>query len=170
MITTGGTDNKNIIYKIYKILKDIENIYILIVIGPGFKKTNPVQKISDNRVMLIKNKKNLYPYFQKADLTITSGGISMFESLASKKITLVTELYKNQENSIKELNKLNLIKIIGKNTKIYKKKILTFLKKYQKLKKIKKPKNNLKINLIDGKGAFRIEKIIKKIINSKVHS
>ena len=99
----------------------------------------------------------------------SAGGISMFESVCSKNFTLVTELYENQKYSIKKLKELNMISIIGKNTLIYKKKLIQNVKNVIKLKnnnKIKYPKN---FNLIDGKSILRIENIIFKIINKRLN-
>ena len=93
----------------------------------------------------------------------------MFESVCSKNFTLVTELYENQKYSIKKLKELNMISIIGKNTLIYKKKLIQNVKNVIKLKnnnKIKYPKN---FNLIDGKSILRIENIIFKIINKRLN-
>jgi spore coat polysaccharide biosynthesis predicted glycosyltransferase SpsG len=135
------------------------------VIGAGFKSTNPILKIKRKNILLVKNKTSLYPYFQKADLTITAGGISMFESLASRNITLAMQLYKNQNFAIKKLHRLNLIKIIGINSIINKRKLLSLIKKYQKNKKLE---NQKYLKDLDGKAAYRIEKIIKKIISSKL--
>ena len=169
LITTGGTDNKNIIYKIYNYLKKIPNLFFYIIIGPGFKKNNPILNIKDKNVFFVKNKTDLKPYYQKVDLSITGGGISMFESIQNKKLTLVTELFKNQKYSIKKLNKLNMISIIGKNRTIYEKKLVKIVKNIIKSKKknnIKYPKN---FKLIDGKSILRIEKIIFKVISRSIN-
>lgn len=169
LITSGGSDNKNIIYKIYKIIKDLRGISIRIVIGPGFRLSNPVFNLSNRKIIFIKNKTNLYPYFQKTDLSITAGGISMFESLASKNITLVTQLYKNQIYSIKKLNKIKAIHLIGKGNKIFKKKLILIIKKYQIIKNNRKLNKKSDLRYVDGKSMYRIEKILFKIIKKKLH-
>ncbi len=166
LITTGGTDNKNIIYKIYKCIKHITDIKIYIIIGSGFKKNNPILKIKNKNLYLIKNKKNLKPFFEKTNVSITAGGISMFESVCSKNITLVTELYKNQKYSIGVLKKLNMIKLIGKNNQIHSNKIKKIITNLKEVKKIKYPNN---FNLIDGKSMYRIEKILFKAINKNIY-
>ena len=166
IITTGGTDNKNIIYKIYKFLKDITNIKIYIVIGPGFKKNNPILKEKAKNIFFIKNKKNLKPFFEKTDVSITAGGISMFESICAKNITLVTELYKNQKYSVRKLKELKMIELIGKNNSINSNKLKKIILNLKKMNKIKYPIN---FNLIDGKSMYRIEKILFKAINKNIY-
>lgn len=166
LITTGGTDNKNIIYKIYKCINHIADIKIYIIIGSGFKKDNPILKIRNKNLYLIKNKRNLKPYFEKTNVSITAGGISMFESICSRNITLVTELYKNQKDSIKVLKKLNMINLIGKDNQIHTGKLKKLIIDLKKVKKIKYPKN---FNLIDGKSMYRIEKILFKAIDKNIY-
>ena len=168
LITSGGTDNKNILYKIYKIVKNLKNISFFFIIGSGFKKTNPILKVKKKNFFLIKNKTNLYPYFQKANLSITAGGISMFESLASNNITFVMQLYKNQFSAIKKLQKLNLIKVIGNNSTVNKTRLLSLISNFHKIEENQKLKNIKYLKNLDGKAIYRIEKIVKKIINSKM--
>ena len=167
LITTGGSDNKKIIYKIYNIIKDLSDLSIRIVIGPGFKDSNPVFKLSNKKIIFIKNTTDLYPYYQKTDLSITAGGISMFESLASKNITLVTQLYKNQIYSIKELSRIKAIHLIGKGNNIFQKKLVLIIKKYQKIKNSKKLMKKNDTRYIDGQSMYRIEKILFEIIRNK---
>ena len=156
IITTGGTDNKNIIYKIYKFLKDITNIKIY----------NPILKEKAKNIFFIKNKKNLKPFFEKTDVSITAGGISMFESICAKNITLVTELYKNQKYSVRKLKELKMIELIGKNNSINSNKLKKIILNLKKMNKIKYPIN---FNLIDGKSMYRIEKILFKAINKNIY-
>ena len=125
-------------------------------------------RVKRKNFFLIKNKRNLYPYFQKANLSITAGGISMFESLASKNITFVMQLYKNQTFAIKNLQKLNLIKIIANNSTVNKTKLLSLISNCQKTQEDQKLENYKYLKNLDGKAIYRIEKIIKKIINSKM--
>tara|TARA_B100001057_G_scaffold501006_1_gene619651 strand:- start:2401 stop:3396 length:996 start_codon:yes stop_codon:yes gene_type:complete len=165
LVTTGGTDNKNIIYKIYKCIKNFKNIKFYFIIGPGFKKNNTIFKIRDRNIFLIKNKTNLNKFYNKTDITITSGGISMFESVSNNNITLVTELYNNQKYSIKKLLNLNLIHKIGKNDIIYKNKLIKLLEEFNRRKGINKL-NNFNQNIIDNKGLLRIKKILFKIIKN----
>ena len=166
LITTGGTDNKNIIYKIYKAVENITDIKIYIIIGPGFKKNNPILNVKKENVYLVSGKKSLKSYFENTNVSITAGGISMFESICAKNITLVTQLYKNQENSIKELKKLNMINLIGKNKHINSNEIVKIISNLKKIKRIKYPKN---FKLIDGKSMHRIEKILFKTINKNIY-
>lgn len=167
LVTTGGTDNKNILLKIYNCLKNLPNIYFYFVIGPGFKKENPINNLKKNNVFLIKNKVDLTKYYKNTDLSVTAGGISMFESILTKNITLVTELYQNQRYSIQYLKKLGIIFVIGKKNIIFKKKLFAIVLKYIKEKNNKSLNYPKKFNLIDGKSIFRIEKILHKVINGE---
>ena len=92
----------------------------------------------------------------------------MFESLASNNITFVMQLYKNQFFAIKKLQKLNLIKVIGNNSTVNKTRLLSLISNFHKIEENQKLKNIKYLKNLDGKAIYRIEKIVKKIINSKM--
>jgi spore coat polysaccharide biosynthesis predicted glycosyltransferase SpsG len=161
LLTLGGTDLSNNLYKILIILSKIPKIKIFVIIGSQIKKNNPIFKIKNKRIKFIFNKKNLYKYFCISSISITAGGISMFESVALKKPTLVFQTHEHQKYSIKYLLKNKAIIKIGEKEKIQKNKLYKIINLCIQ-NKIKLYPNSANI---DGMGYHRIIKIIKKIIN-----
>ena len=161
LVTLGGTDLNNNLYKIIIFLSKISNIKILLIIGSQTKKKNPIFGVNNKNIIVISNKKNIYKYFCESDITITAGGISMFESVSLKKPTLVFQTHSHQKFAIKYLLQNNAIIKIGENGNIQNKKLFKIINFYRKNKIL----TNLNSANIDGKGYYRIIKIIKKIIN-----
>ena len=161
MVTLGGTDLKNNLYKVLLILNKISNIKITLIIGTQIKKTNPVFSIKNKNVRFIYNKKNIYQNFCESNVNLTAGGISMFESVYLKKPTLVFQTHNHQKFAVKHLIQNNAIIKIGGNDKIQNKKLFELINFYKKNKTIP----NLSSANIDGRGYYRIIKIIKKIID-----
>lgn len=161
LVTLGGTDLKNNLYKVLLILNKISNIKITLIIGTQIKKTNPVFSIKNKNVRFIYNKKNIYQNFCESNVNLTAGGISMFESVSLKKPTLVFQTHNHQKFAVKHLIQNNAIIKIGGNDKIQNKKLFELINFYKKNKTIP----NLSSANIDGRGYYRIIKIIKKIID-----
>ena len=161
LLTLGGTDLGNNLYKILSILIKIPNIKILVIVGSQIKKNSQIFKIKNKKIKFVFNKKNLYKYYCNSTISITAGGISMFESVALNKPTLVFQTHEHQKYAIQYLLKKNSIIKIGSRGKVQKKKLYKIINLFIQ-NKIKLYPNNASI---DGMGYNRILKIIKTIIN-----
>ena len=162
LVCLGGTDLNNNLSRIVKILDNISNIKILLIIGSQIKNDNKIFNLPKKKnIIFIIGKKNIYKYFHKADIALTAGGITMFESISLNKPTLVYQTYNHQKYAINYFRERKLIQLIGKNHKIYHKDILNLINYYKKLRsyktKYKKNMNNSSYN--------KIMNIIEKIIN-----
>jgi len=138
LISSGGSDFKNILIKLYKIIINISFIKILIIVGPGVKTNNEIMKIrNNNKTKIITKKTNLLKYYQSADLVISAGGTMMFEAMALGKIVVAYINYPHQKKIINFFEKKKcLIKLLHKqNTR----KVSNFLKKI--IANLKKDKN-----------------------------
>jgi len=153
-------------FKTLKILLEFSEIKkISVVIGFGVKKKNKVFELKDKRIHFIKNLKNLNKLFLKSSITICTGGTVMFESIASGQKPIIIQSYDNQKYAINFFKKKKVIFYIGLiNDKNLGTKLLNFFFKNQKKKYNSRfiKKNS---SVIDGKGFFRVCKIIDKIIN-----
>ena len=158
LISSGGTDNKNILFKICKFIIKNFNLKILVILGSQIKKGNPILTFKHKNVFLINKPNSLYKYFNNCKISIVTGGITMFESLATKKPTLVYESFSHQKFSISYCIKKKFVDKIGENKKLFKKKLYKLIKVYLKTDKLKN-------NDIDGKGFGRLQLILKKYLN-----
>ena len=168
VISSGGTDKKNFLYKIYLLLKDFKELRLNMLIGMGVKKNNKIFKIKDKNIRLIRNNLNIKKYFDNAHGSIVSGGLIMFESVLTKTPTAVIKTYNHQKYAIKELEKFKTISYLGYISKINKTKLFNFI---QQLKLNNKKnvyiKKNIKNNLIDSFGLKRVVNLILKKLNEK---
>lgn len=159
LVSSGGTDSKNNLFKIVNCLNDIPKIKIFLIIGSQVKKNNKVLNIKKKNIEFIVNKESIYKYFSKSDICITAGGITMFESIALKKLTLVYQAYDHQKYAINYFKKKKIINLIGKYNKIYDKKIFNLINNY---------KTNNKLSFLNsdvsGESYFRVLKIINDIV------
>ena len=166
IISCGGADKKNFLYKITKILINYKFNKIFVIIGKGVKKNDKVLKLKDKKFKLVKNSENLKKYFDKAQLAIVSGGTVMFEAIASGIFTLVIKNYDHQKYAINFFKNKNNITYLGslksiENSQLFKKNIINFLSKKHILNK-----NFFKnTRLIDGNGLQRTKKNFMSIYN-----
>ena len=162
LVSSGGGDKKNLMFYICRALNNIKSIKTFVIIGKAVKKNNPVFKFKNNKnFQFIFNKKNIYNYFTKSNISLVSGGTVMFESICTGTKTLVCQTYDNQKFAINYFQKKGLIT-----------KITNFksIKSYDLIKEINliiksKNKDNLfrrQIKEIDGNGLKRTINIIKK--------
>ncbi len=163
LVCLGGTDLNNNLIKIVKILNKFSKLRILLIIGSQIKNNNRIfslNKKKNKNIIFLRGKKNIYKYFCKANICLTAGGISMFESVSLKKPTLVYQTYNHQKYAVNNLAKKRLIHLIAKKNKIYEKNILNILDYYSKTKK-----NVINNSIFDNKNYYRIMNILKKEIN-----
>jgi len=141
----GGYDHKKLMLKILKNLKKI-NLRFKILISEKYKQV--IKKENGMKVEFYKNKDH-YKNLIKSEITITSGGLAMFDSIFFNKFTICFPQYKHQAKNInilckkKVITKMNLDNLHKLND------IIFFYYKNKREKKI-------------------IQKKQKKIINSKL--
>lgn len=163
LITSGGSDKKEFLYKVCSQLRDVKNIKLTVIIGKGVKRNNPIFKFKRHRkIKLLSDTKDIYSNLKKSDIAIVSGGTVMFEAISSGKITFVCQTYENQKYAINYFRKKKIINYLGKVQNIRKKNLRT-LTSFNNIKRI----NTIflfkkQISQIDGKGLLKVQKIIKK--------
>ena len=150
------------IMKFLNYLSNFSNLEIFVPIGPGFTITQIKNLKKYSNVKLFFKVQNSINIMNKCDLNIVSGGLTMFESLASRRPTLVVQTYNNQKFAIKHFSKKGLIIYLKEITNPNFKIINNFLKNDEKLKMIK-AKNKIKIEKIFKKNDF--QNLIKQIVN-----
>lgn len=161
-LSSGGSDAKKIILKFIPILLNFKNIKINVLVGPGIKKENKIfyyKSKFPKRINLLSKKKNLIQIISKNDICLVSGGFIMLECLSIKMPTIVYKNYEHQKYAINYLKKRNAIYDLGIPSKINKNKIYDIFKKIENKNLRQKLEKNIS-SLIDGKGIFRVLKII----------
>ena len=168
LISSGGADNKNFLFKICNLLNLHKklNFNTRIVVGEGVKKDNPIHAYGkENKIKIYKNVKNMKKILDNTHVAIVSGGTVMFESICSGTTTFVCATYPHQNFAIKYFKKKKIINDIGSIN--YIKPII--LKKYfespLQIQKNYKKFFLKRIQEVDGRGLLRVRKIICEYIN-----
>ncbi|OFS19725.1 MULTISPECIES: UDP-2,4-diacetamido-2,4,6-trideoxy-beta-L-altropyranose hydrolase [Clostridium] len=162
MITIGGSDNNSITNKLCEYIKDLD-FKFHIIIGPSFK-DDSIKKL----VTLSKEKKSIKLYFnanmflvmKKCDIAISACGSTLYELMACGIPTLGIIVADNQQLIAVNLHNNKVIYNLGWYKNLNKEKI------YDKINDLNINKRNLMSNygrtFIDGKGVYRIAKVINE--------
>ena len=158
LVFMGATDSRNLSVKIYNALKDknITKLNFKFIIGCNNDSLKNIKKENElKNVRFQVFSKNFTKHLNKADIFISSGGSSIWESIFLNKKTLIfNHSWKQFENSF-NLEKKGIIKVFKK--KLKSQNIIDFL-----ITEIDSSNKDIfkYNNLIDSKG---IDRIVKKI-------
>ncbi len=147
----GGTDTKNITYKILLKLKKITNYPIYVVIGIKNKNKNKILSLSKNSIKFIDKYSNLSIILDKCDKAIVAAGSVLWELIQKKIQIWAVCTAKNQKYNLYNLKKCGLIKILDLK-KISQKYLLKIINNKCSVKYAK---------IVDGNGIKRILNKIK---------
>ena len=164
-ISLGGSDPDNLGLIVTKSLMSIENIKIILILGPFFKNKNKILKqfINHRNITIKISVKKIWKEFEKSDLTICNGGNTLFELAIQGVPCVAISASEHQIPYIQYFHSKNFCHNLGwwKNLSTEKiqnevTRVLLDDKKRQKMSLIG-PK------IIDGKGLERVVKIIKDV-------
>lgn len=168
LVTTGGTDFRNLMPKFIEKLKEIP-YSIKLIIGPLYdrEQINNIKKKINRSFELIHKPSSLKEHIINSQLVISTTGSTIYEILALKRIPIIYSIAENQLSAAHLLEKYN-IDYLGWYSEI----------KWDQIKhiitRILHNKQKVIQNLlplfqkIDGKGAIRVSKIILE--NFKIFS
>jgi UDP-2,4-diacetamido-2,4,6-trideoxy-beta-L-altropyranose hydrolase len=103
LITSGGTDQKNIIPAIIEIVRKVfKEVKINIIIGKNFKNVNEIQAKSDTLIQFHfdPNVNQIVNLMNEVDLAITSGGQTLYELSKFEVPMIVFKVAENQTANI----------------------------------------------------------------------
>ena len=106
LIVISGTDPKNVAIKIYKILKDL-NFNFKVILGENFKENGSFY-YNKNKHHFIKRSKNLNKEFSWCDLVICGEGHTKYESILANKPTIVINQFNKKNYLLKNFTNLNV--------------------------------------------------------------
>ena len=157
-IFMGTSDTKNLTLKILRILslKKFNYIKFYVLVGINNLQYEKIKKFSKNKknIKLYYNLNSISKLIKLSDITISSGGSSIWEFLYFGKPSLVINSNITQSDNSKYLYKKKAIKLFHKKNINYSN-LNFFLQKNLLKKNFKVP---LKISkIIDGLGAIRIK-------------
>lgn len=167
-ITTGGTDNYNIIMELIKQLSadEFQGITKYIVVGKFYKKYDELKILENDFLKVYQNISDIYNIMKKCDIAISAGGTTVAELCAMGIPTIAFSMADNQLEGTKAYDKDGIIIYTGDVRNDKEKVVLKIIENVRILReeyKLRK-KMSLKSNdIIDGYGAKRIAKLISEV-------
>ena len=116
LITTGGTDNYNVLDYLLEYFVDRGiNVDIFAIVGRFNKNKDQLYKkyATYNNIHMLININNMHEYMLDCDFCITAGGTTLYELCACGTPSLMYVLADNQLDAAKKFNDTNLIPCIG---------------------------------------------------------
>lgn len=164
LITSGGTDNNNVLSSLLCQLKEKEwfnTIECHVVIGEFYLfKSKLLQQWSDcPNVFLYENVSNMSTYMSMCDIAVTAGGSTVYELCACGVPAVMYTLADNQFGIAHEFDSIGLIHWCGdirKNKTSCIEHVIAQLEMMLWNEDVLKEKSNTLHSMIDGYGAVRI--------------
>ncbi len=159
LITTGGSDSRDVSPKILKELINT-NLEITVIVGPGYKKetVSELKLLKNTRTTLVNNPKSLKKFINKAEYVITATGSTIYEVLLQNTTPILFCLADNQKIAYEYFKEYGVY-TIGQYPDIKFKEIIHLLNLPVN------EKNKELFKMIDGKGALRVTQKIIDYIN-----
>ena len=167
IVTVGGFDESKIIVMILKTLKKFkEKIKSKIILGPATKSSHVIKKLEKelgSSVKILQQTTNMKKEISSARFGICSGGITTYEFATMNKAFAIISQVKHQTKTAKIWNELGIATDLGIASSTTPKKIEAFIEKNISNSNYMKRKQNM----VDGRGSFRVQKEILKLIKEK---
>lgn len=166
LITTGGTDNYNVLEYLLEYFTSFNNVELFAIIGRfNQNRENLCRKFENYKnVHLLMNVNNMQDYMLNCDICITAGGITLYELCACGTPSLMYVLADNQLNAAKKFNDTQLIPWLGDVREgfdnLYSN-LDSWISKYSD-KGYWETINRMMLAIVDAKGASRIAEIVCK--------
>jgi len=172
LLTFGGTDLLNLTPRILGNLDRIEEKFeTTVIIGPFFSNIEEIEKVSQKiskKINLVYNSSQISKWILKSDITISGGGTTLYELAATGTPAISFCLANNQKRNIKAMAERGVVIGIVQpdkiNGRLFCQKVKQLLGNYRLRKKM----STLGQELVDGNGAYRVNKIILKTLAEKI--
>lgn len=166
LVTTGNSDPYHITEKILKaVLREhrFRNYNYHVIIGGGFQPDiwKDEELRGNRKVFLYHMPSNIVEIMLKCDLAITAGGSTLYELAACGVPMIVFSYADNQMPQINALEKVEMLKSIGRYDAIDEKKIFEYVSFYVDHYEDRKRLAPQLQSMVDGEGAYRIVKEVE---------
>jgi UDP-2,4-diacetamido-2,4,6-trideoxy-beta-L-altropyranose hydrolase len=169
LILQGGADTHCLIPQVIKSLNLVNHEFsITVVVGPSFSCWNELEiakNDSQKPLKIIHNVKNMSSVMLKHDLAITAGGMTLLELSRCGIPSIVTCGEKLEEETALLMQKHGFGINLGFNKKINSKQLAESTSNMILNYKLRQKMNKVGPKLVDGRGAFRVAKLIRTELN-----
>ncbi|MDE1840480.1 MAG: hypothetical protein KGI09_01215 [Thaumarchaeota archaeon] len=167
LLSMGGSDKKNITFRIVSEFKKVTSDFkLLVILGKFYVGENKLRKLisNDDRFKIIKDPQNFPHLMFECSVGIIAFGITVYESVFARLPTFVISHSNENDISAKRMANCDWFKYLGKYNKIkYKDAVNEIISYFHNDQLLKMSSYN---SIIDDKGAERIANVILQIIHS----
>ena len=161
LVTMGGSDQKNITFKVLEAINqiNIEGLEIKVVIGSSNRHLNTLKETTRNSkhsVELLQNVLNMPDLMVWADLAVSGGGSTCWELAFAGVPIIIVELAENQKYVAKALDKNNIAINLGWYSEVTYKKIQNAIKMIIGSEAKRKMMGVCGRDLINGQGKYKV--------------
>ncbi|AKN33929.1 glycosyl transferase [Clostridium carboxidivorans P7] len=158
MITVGGADPYRITEKLVSYVRALQyNFHI--IIGPSFESADFTERFNGSNINFYYNA-DMSKIMQKCDVAISACGSTLYELSACGVPTIGIIIADNQEGIAKKLDRMGIIKNLGWYDKINQGMLVNSINALADNYETRRIISEKERNLVDGKGAERIAKIL----------
>jgi len=166
LVTLGGSDPDNVTLKVIDVLQHVkvEGLEVIVVVGgnnPHYKELQSAVRGLQIPIRLERNVANISELMAWADMAITGGGSTIWELAFMKLPSFVAIIAENQRLIVEDLAKKDCLLGSGWIKDFDIKFLKEEFKKFILNKNFRKRINHKIQILVDGKGLFRVLKLIK---------
>ncbi len=166
LVTQGGADTYGFIPKIIKALYGLEkDCQIEVVIGPAFKHHKELKEAvnkNQRNFDIIHNATNMCALMQRSDMAITAAGNTMFELACVGVPGIVICGEEFEEETADRMEKYGIVENLGFGGRVSPEKIYKSVRRLMDDKNRRAEVSRRGQELIDGRGAGRVVKLIKE--------
>ena len=165
MISFGGNDARNMTVRVLRILKEA---YPLLrknaVIGRAFTNISKIDKERDKNTNLIfyPDSKKMKELMLKSDVTVSSGGQTLYELARIGVPTIAISVVDNQLSNVKRWEEKGFVKYAGQHNQRNISKNIKHLMKDMESLRVRKIKSKAGRKLVSGRGAQRVVKEVMR--------
>ncbi|GAA3645925.1 UDP-2,4-diacetamido-2,4,6-trideoxy-beta-L-altropyranose hydrolase [Asaccharospora irregularis DSM 2635] len=169
LLSFGGSDPKNVTMRVINELKDIEDIFINIVVGPAYKNSEKLKDVTSRLLncKLIFNASNMAELLFNSDLCFISGGVTLYEAATLGTPAVVISQVEHQLKTAERFEDSDVAINIG---------IIDDLKEGQIRDVFNQMNNDVSLRqrlcangrrYVDGMGLERVKDIIIDVLNNQ---
>lgn len=167
IFSAGGSDKKNLTYRVVSAFKKIQsNFEMLVIVGKFYAYQDKLCNLvsNDNRFTILRDPHNLFELMSECKFGIMTFGITVYEAAYCKLPIFVISHSDENDESAKRVEKYGWMKYVGKYDEInylkFAKEVTSYLHNKNLLHKM-----SLAGSLIDGKGSERVARAIIHLLN-----
>ena len=167
LVTMGGADPNNLTLKVVEALWDVDNIDVIVVIGPAYRyaaSLAPYEKQNRQGFSFMYGVKDIAPLATLCHVGFTAMGTTVNELVYMGMPSIIIANYPEDVDDMNAFNALNIGTAIGYHRDVKKEHIKEAIKQFIDDERLWQTYSDRAKALIDGNGSIRIIKLINMMM------